>query len=59
MFSATSLWYPHTADGLSACFLAGIPFYENQVLGDALYTVAIFGGYAALNRYCQPVQQAA
>jgi hypothetical protein len=59
MFWATSLWYPHTAAGLSACFLAGIPFYENQVLGDALYTVAIFGGYAALNRYCQPVQQAA
>jgi hypothetical protein len=59
MFWATSLWYPHTAAGLTACFLAGIPFYQNQVLGDALYTVGIFGGYQALSRYCQPVRQAA
>jgi hypothetical protein len=59
MFWATSLWYPHTAAGLTACFLAGIPFYQNQVLGDALYTVGIFGGYEALSRYCQPVRQAA
>jgi hypothetical protein len=59
MFWATSQWYPHTAAGLSACFLAGIPFYRNQVLGDALYTVAIFGGYAALSHYCQPARQAA
>src|SRR6266849_185932 len=57
MFWATSLWYPHTAAGLTACFLAGIPFYQNQVLGDALYTVGIFGGYQALSRYCQPVRQ--
>ena len=59
MFWVTSPWYPHTAAGLSACFLAGIPFYRNQVLGDALYTVAIFGGFAALSRYCQPMDQAA
>ena len=51
--------YPHTTAGLSACYLAGIPFYRNQVLGDAVYTVAIFGGYAILNRLCQPAQQAA
>jgi hypothetical protein len=57
MFWVTSLWYPHTAAGLSACFLAGMPFYQNQVLGDALYTVAIFGGYAALSRYFQPMDQ--
>jgi hypothetical protein len=57
MFWATSLWYPHTAAGLTACFLAGIPFYQNQALGDALYTVGIFGGYEVLSRYCQPVLQ--
>jgi hypothetical protein len=51
--------YPHTMAGLSACYLAGIPFYRNQVLGDAVYTVAIFGGYAVLNRLCQPERQAA
>jgi hypothetical protein len=36
-----------------------IPFYRNQVLGDAVYTVAIFGGYTILNRLCQPTRQAA
>jgi hypothetical protein len=59
MFCSNGGFYPHTTAGLSACYLAGIPFYQNQVLGDAVYTVAIFGGYAALNRLCQPAQQAA
>jgi len=59
MVWATGQQYPRTISGLSACFLAGIPFYRNQVLGDAFYTVAIFGGYALLNRLCQPLRQAA
>jgi hypothetical protein len=59
MVWATGQLYPRTMAGLSACYLAGIPFYRNQVLGDAVYTVAIFGGYALLNRLCQPAQQAA
>jgi hypothetical protein len=28
-------------------------------LGDAVYTVAIFGGYALLSRWCEPAWQAA
>jgi len=59
MLWATGQLYPHTISGLSACYLAGIPFYQDHVLGDAVYTVAIFGGYAILNRLCQPVRQAA
>jgi hypothetical protein len=59
MVWASGALYPHTMAGLSACYLAGIPFYRNQVLGDVVYTVAIFGGYAALNRLRQPVRQAA
>jgi hypothetical protein len=59
MVWATGALYPHTMAGLSACYLAGIPFYRNQVLGDVVYTGAIFGGYAALSRFCQPVRQAA
>jgi hypothetical protein len=55
---ATDGLYPLTIGGLSECYLAGIPFYRNQVLGDAVYTVAIFGGYAILNRFCQPARQA-
>ncbi len=51
--------YPHTATGLAACFVAGIPFYQNQALGDAFYTAAIFGGYALLSRAFRAVPQAA
>jgi len=59
MVWAADRLYPLTIGGLSECYLAGIPFYRNQVLGDAVYTVAIFGGYAILNRLCQPARQAA
>lgn len=59
MVWVTGQLYPHNIGGLSECFLAGIPFYRNQLLGDAVYTVAIFGGYAVLNRLCRPAQQAA
>ena len=59
MVWATEPLYPHTAGGLAECYLAGIPFYRNQILGDAVYTVAIFGGYAVLSRLCQPARQAA
>jgi hypothetical protein len=51
--------YPHTAAGLAACFAAGIPFYRNQLAGDALYTLALFGGYAAFIRLFRPAPQAA
>ena len=59
MVWAADRLYPHTIGGLSACYVAGIPFYRNQVLGDAFYTLAIFGGYAVLHRLCQPARQAA
>jgi hypothetical protein len=59
MVWAADRLYPLTLGGLSECYLAGIPFYRNQVLGDAFYTVAIFGGYAVLNRWCQPARQVA
>jgi hypothetical protein len=59
MVWATGGLYPHTASGLATSFVAGIPFYQNQVLGDAFYTVALFGGYALLSRAFRPVPQAA
>jgi hypothetical protein len=59
MVWATGQLYPRTMAGLSACYLAGIPFYRNQSLGDVVYTVAIFGGYALINRLCEPAQQTA
>ena len=59
MVWATTRLYPNTLSGLAACFAAGIPFYQNQILGDAFYTVAIFGGYALLKRSFHPLHQAA
>jgi len=59
MVWATGRMYPNTLAGLAACFTAAIPFYQNQALGDAFYTVAIFGGYALLKGWLQPVHQAA
>lgn len=36
-------WYGYTAEGLSACYIAAIPFYRNQVLGDMFFTACLFG----------------
>jgi len=47
---ATGTLYPHTVAGLAACYTAGIPFFQNQILGDAFYTFALFGGHAFLSR---------
>ena len=59
MVWATGQRYPHTAAGLAACFAAGIPFYQNQILGDAFYTTALFGGHVLMNRLVRPLPQAA
>ncbi|MCS7037099.1 MAG: DUF6580 family putative transport protein [Saprospiraceae bacterium] len=55
---ATSGMYPHTTAGLIACYVAGLPFFGNTVLGDLLYSAALFGGYAWVIRYWQRRQQA-
>ncbi len=36
-------WYGYTAEGLTACYIAAIPFYRNQVLGDVFFTAFLFG----------------
>jgi hypothetical protein len=59
MVWATSGMYPISLTGLSACFTAAIPFYQNQFVGDAVYTLALFGGYALLKRSFHPAHQAA
>lgn len=35
--------YPHTAGGLGACYIAGLPFYGNDMLATTLLTSAVFG----------------
>ena len=40
--------YPKTLEGLVACYVAAIPFFQNTLLGDLLYTAVLFGGFALL-----------
>ena len=42
--------YPLTLAGLGACFVAAIPFFQNGLAGDLLFTAALFGGYELLAR---------
>jgi len=42
--------YPHTFAGLVACYVAAIPFYGNQLAGDALYAAVLFGTLALAER---------
>ena len=35
--------YPKTWEGLIACYVAAIPFFQNTVAGDLMYTGALFG----------------
>jgi hypothetical protein len=37
--------YPLTAEGLSACYSAAIPFFKNTLFGNAVYAAVLFGGY--------------
>lgn len=43
---AQGAWYPLTAAGLGACYVAAIPFFQNTVAGDLFYTAVLFGGLA-------------
>lgn len=42
--------YPKTLSGLAACYIAAIPFFQNTLQGDLLYTIVLFGGFALLER---------
>ena len=47
---AASGMYPHTLAGLSACYVAAVPFFQNTVAGDLFYAALLFGGFALLER---------
>ncbi len=42
--------YPHSAEGLAACFAAALPFYRWMPAGDLAWTAVTFAGLAALSR---------
>ena len=41
--SGSMSMYPHSLAGLSACYLAGLPFYRNDLVSTALTAGALFG----------------
>jgi len=43
--------YPKTATGLVSCYVAAIPFFRNALVGNAFYTLVLFGGFALAQRY--------
>jgi hypothetical protein len=45
--------YPHTFSGLTACFVAALPFYRWMPVGDVAWTVAIFAGLSAVTAAVQ------
>ncbi len=46
----TSGLYVKSAEGLMQAYMAGIPFFQNSLLGNAVYAVVIFGGYHLLQK---------
>src|SRR5579872_2477122 len=42
--------YPKDWGGLLACYTAAVPFFRNTLLGDGLYTLMLFGGFALLEK---------
>ena len=53
-FGAWMTWsmYPMTMSGLMQAYVAGIPFFQNSLLGNLVFSGVMFGGYALLqSRY--------
>jgi hypothetical protein len=46
----TSGMYPQTLSGLAACYAAAIPFFQNTLAGDLIFSGLLFGGFALLER---------
>ncbi|WII71420.1 hypothetical protein QJS83_13200 [Bdellovibrio sp. 22V] len=44
-------FYAPTWAGLVQCYVAAIPFFDNQIYGDLFFSGILFGGYEALKRW--------
>jgi hypothetical protein len=53
-----SRMYPHTLDGLVACYVAAIPFYRNDLISAAIVSGLVFG-VPVLVRRTRPMQEQA
>jgi hypothetical protein len=48
---AFSPMYAKTFEGLVLCYTMAIPFFQNTIVGDLIWSGAIFGAYLALRNY--------
>ena len=51
-------WYPKSIGGLVDCYLAGLPYLRNTLVGDTLYTAVLFGGFALAERHIPALAEA-
>ncbi len=61
VFSNFGVWmlegtYPHTFQGLLLCYTAALPFLLNQLLGDGLYGIFIFGTFALIEKITSRIE---
>jgi Family of unknown function (DUF6580) len=52
----TSTMYPMSLNGLMQAYAAAIPFFQNSLLGNIVYTALLFGGYAYLQKHARWMQ---
>jgi hypothetical protein len=43
--------YPHTPAGLLECYLAAVPFFQNTLVSDLLYSAVLFGSLALAEKH--------
>jgi len=41
----SGIMYPKDLSGLAACYVAGIPFFQNTIFGDLFYSAVLFGTF--------------
>jgi len=46
----TGLMYPKTLSGLLECYVMGLPFFRNSLVGDFMYTAIFFGVFEIVKR---------
>lgn len=46
----TSGMYSLDADGLATCYVAAVPFFQNSLLGDAIYIPTLFGSFYLMEK---------
>ncbi|MBY0408093.1 MAG: hypothetical protein K2Q01_10410 [Rickettsiales bacterium] len=48
--------YPAGMEGVVASYTAGLPFFQNTLLGDLFYSAVLFGGFALAEKRFTPLR---